>query len=278
MRGMEKVEITAQGELKSLSEKIRQYRSGEGVPSKPPAPDSMEGRVDLNADGRMFYEDAGDQALNTKDLDYEAAYENVRDQALNIIRKFPDIDFTALPRKESDLKTGLMDLEEWCYANRQSVAEEPQEPPAKTKRSKKKTKKAGKPEKKFQHWRNPGDACFIIEGNRVMFHHDGNLRDLSLKSHGKAQNLLVMLCGGILQSHDVKTKLCTSGTKPIQLVSRVNKQLNDKIRKLGFKCLPEYDVEFIHHEPRFGHYESVLKIFASRADFDRSEIERTHRD
>ncbi len=140
------------------------------------------------------------------------------------------------------------------------------------KKSNKKTTKANKAEKKFKPWNNPGDACFILDGNRILFHYNEMLKDLSLISHGKTQNLLVMLYGRTLQSCDVKSKLCSPGTKPIQLVIRANQQLNDKIRKLGFTGLPEYDIEFIRYNSRFDHYESALPIHACRADFDDAEI------
>jgi hypothetical protein len=150
--------------------------------------------------------------------------------------------------------------------------------PAETEQKEKRRKvKAKKSERKFKPWKSPGDACFILDGNRILFHYNENPKDLSLKSHGKAQNLLVMLCGGVLQSCDVKSKLCSPRTKPIQLVTRANQQLNDKIRKLGFTGLPEYDIEFIRYNSRFDHYESALPIHACRDDFGNSEIRMTSR-
>jgi hypothetical protein len=122
--------------------------------------------------------------------------------------------------------------------------------------------------KKFRPWLKPGDACFVIDNNRILFHRDGTKKDLRLKNLSKTQSLLVMLQNGTLQSCEVKTHFCSEKTKPIQVVSRANQTLNDSIRRAGFTCLPEYDVEFIRYEQRFDHYEKALPIYASKAEFD----------
>jgi hypothetical protein len=124
--------------------------------------------------------------------------------------------------------------------------------------------------KKFHPWSKPGDACFIIDGARTLFHHDDVEKDLCLKSHSQTSDLLVMLQGGTLQSHDVKTKLCSEKTKPSQIVGRANQKLNDCIRKVGFTSLPDQNIEFIHYEARFDHYQRTLPIYASKDEFDQA--------
>lgn len=126
-------------------------------------------------------------------------------------------------------------------------------------------------ERKYQPWRDPGDACFIIEGDRILFHHDDEIRDLRLKSHSSTPDLVVALQGRTLQSADIKSRFCKGKTKPIQVVSRANERLNASIRKVGFTCLPEYDVEFIRYVRKFDHYASVLPIHASKDEFDHAQ-------
>ena len=107
-------ENTLNSELKSLSEKIRQYRSGEGVPDKPLYLTGMKGRVQLGSDGLEVIPNPN----------FEVAYNDAWDQALNIMRKFTDTNFTGLPDNKSEPMIGLRCLEEWCYTNSQKVEDE----------------------------------------------------------------------------------------------------------------------------------------------------------
>ena len=118
-------ENTLNSELKSLSEKIRQYRAGKGVPDKPLYLTGMKGRLQLGPDGDLKVIPAPD---------YEAAYEDAWDQALNIMQKFAGLtEFTELPKNKLEPMIGLRYLEEWCYTNSRRVADEHFKLPAETK-------------------------------------------------------------------------------------------------------------------------------------------------
>jgi len=122
--------------------------------------------------------------------------------------------------------------------------------------------------KKFHAWQNPGDACIIIDDHKILFHHGDKTKNLRLKSHTQTSDLLVMLQGGSLQSSDIKKDLCKGTTKPSQLVYRANRKLNDCIKKVGFKCLPDQDVEFVRYDKEFNHYTSFLPIHLSLEKFE----------
>ena len=86
--------------LKSLSEKIRRYLSGKDVPDKPL--NSMKGRLQLTPDGLQ----------TVPDPDYEAAYKEVWNLALELKQKYPGLP--KLPLSESNPVVGLQYLLEWC--------------------------------------------------------------------------------------------------------------------------------------------------------------------
>lgn len=126
-------------------------------------------------------------------------------------------------------------------------------------------------ETKYCEWTNPGDACFIIEDNRILFHNHQVMKDLRLKNYSRVQNLLVELSSGNLQSCDIKNHFCTPRTKPSRIVSRANKLLNEKIRRVGFTGLPDNDVAFIQYDRRFDHYKLCLPVYSSKAEFEGSQ-------
>jgi len=88
--------------LKNLSKKIHQYLSGEDVPDKPVRLNSMKSRLALGPEG----------LVEVSDPDYEAAYKNARNLALELKRKYPGLP--KLPPYNSNPITGLQDLLEWC--------------------------------------------------------------------------------------------------------------------------------------------------------------------
>jgi hypothetical protein len=88
--------------IKDLSEKIRRYLSGEDVPDKPYSLSTLKGRLLLASDGLTV----------SKDPDYEAAYKNARNLALELKEKCPGLP--KLPPCKSNPITGLQDLLEWC--------------------------------------------------------------------------------------------------------------------------------------------------------------------
>jgi len=147
------------------------------------------------------------------------------------------------------------------------------EKPAKTKQKTKKTKKTKKLEKRFKHWTDSSDACFLIENNRTQFHYNGNIKDLRLKHGSRTDELLKWLQSGPSSSQVIKEKLCSEGTRPSDLAAYANKTLNDKIAKVGFVGIPQ-DVEFIKYSKLTNDYESVLKIFTSREELERHQLQQ----
>ncbi len=134
---------------------------------------------------------------------------------------------------------------------------------AKTKESNKPAKKTQtkkkEAERQFKPWPNVGDACFIIDEQRIFFYYDGKKKDLCLKNDSHTQNLLVCLNGGTLREDEIKTNLCTKKTKPSKIVARANKLLNEKIAQKGF-VLPLKDILFVEYDKRFRHYKLTLPM------------------
>lgn len=135
------------------------------------------------------------------------------------------------------------------------------------------TKKVKKLEKRFKHWTDSSDACFLIENNRTQFHYNGNIKDLRLKHGSRTDELLKWLQSGPSSSQVIKEKLCSEGTRPSDLAAYANKTLNDKIAKVGFVGIPQ-DVEFIKYSKLTNDYESVLKIFTSREELERHQLQQ----
>ena len=117
----------------------------------------------------------------------------------------------------------------------------------------KKTKKAEEPAKKFQPWKNPSDACFIFEGNRIKFHYKDKTEDLRLKSESQTHRLLRLLHAGSLQADEITNKISPDTTnKANKIVNYANMLINQKIRKIGFVGVPP-NVEFIKKD-KFNSY------------------------
>jgi len=141
-------------------------------------------------------------------------------------------------------------------------------------KSKTKRGRRGESQKKrFEHWKAPGDACFLIEDNRIKFHYNGEIKDLRLKSESNTHKLLGWLQCGPSASQIINEKFCSKGTRPSDLVAYANKLLNDKIRAFGIVGVPE-NIEFIRYIKLRNEYESSLTIYPSRDEFDRDEIKQ----
>ena len=120
--------------------------------------------------------------------------------------------------------------------------------PAGVKQSKKKTKKAEKSQKRFQPWTKSGDACFVIENNRVKFHYNNEIKDLKLKSESNTHRLLLLIRCGSLQPSEIKAEICPNTTnKASKVVDYANQLLNEKIAAVGFMGVPP-NVEFIERD------------------------------
>jgi len=128
---------------------------------------------------------------------------------------------------------------------------------------------------KFQPWRNPGDACFIIDhkaNTRLLFQFRGEYKDLSLRSHSHALDLMTSLAAGSLRSDEIKTQLNLGRTKPSKVVARANELLNKKVAEKGFAGVPD-NTEFIRRD-EFGCYISALTIQPSLEDFEHNELQQ----
>ncbi len=137
---------------------------------------------------------------------------------------------------------------------------------------KKKTKKQAGKKKHFEHWPSAGDACFIIENERINFHYNGKIEDLKLKKDSNADRLVKYLQAPV-SGKIVKQVLCSRGTRPSDLKDQTNEQLNKKIVAVGF-IMPMNNIEFIRYVDTRNEYECVLEIHQSRDDFMRSELEQ----
>lgn len=127
-------------------------------------------------------------------------------------------------------------------------------------------------EQKFQPWGNSGDACFIIENDRIKFHYQDQIKDLKLKYNSHTLNLLVFLNESSLQPSEIKEKICpNTKNKASKIVDYANELLNTKIAGLGFSDIPS-DVEFIRRD-NFGHYFLSLKMHR-KEDFERMQLEQ----
>lgn len=124
---------------------------------------------------------------------------------------------------------------------------------------KKKNKKPKKSEKEFQPWKNSGDACFIIENDRIKFHYQEQIKDLKLKKGSHTLDLLVLLSGTSLQPSEIQNKICPdTKNKASKIVNYANELLNKKIAQIGFVDVPT-NREFIKRD-NFGHYCLSLDI------------------
>lgn len=136
----------------------------------------------------------------------------------------------------------------------------------KTKQKKSQTKK----QSAFQPWRYPGDACFIIDDERVKFHTDGKIKDLKLRNGSKAHRLLKFLQQGSLPAKELK-EMCTEKTRPSDIAKQTNQVLNKKIKMVGFLSVPS-NVKFISFNSSSNQYETTLMIHPSLQAFNRSEL------
>ena len=122
-------------------------------------------------------------------------------------------------------------------------------------------------EKKFQHWANPGDACFIIDENRIKFYFSGEIKDLSLKSESNTHRLLLILTAvNSIEPSKLKQSICSDNTNTAaKVVAYANKLINEKIAKLNYASIPS-NVEFIGRD-KFGWYKPQLLIY-HKTDFE----------
>ena len=143
------------------------------------------------------------------------------------------------------------------------------EKPTETKRKAKKTKTPKKTEKRFQPWTKSGDACFVIENNRIKFHYRGKFEDLRLKNDSRIHKLLFLFAAKNPLAQAKIREICTPRTRPSDIAKYANEKLNEKIVATGFADVPK-SVEFIKYDKKHRCYGLWPKI-QHREDFDRPE-------
>jgi hypothetical protein len=149
----------------------------------------------------------------------------------------------------------------------QEIKSEVERQPKEEQATKRETRKAKKTEKKYQPWKNPGDACFIIEDNRVKFHYNGEIKDLRLKNASRTHKLFGWLVDGPVRSVQIERDICKEGTRPTDVVKFANRLLNEKIALLGFVGVPQ-NVRFIKHGDFTSDYQCTLPKYRSVEDME----------
>lgn len=114
--------------------------------------------------------------------------------------------------------------------------------------------------KKFQQWKAPRRTFFVIAENRVKLYHNGQERELKLKSGTKAHRLLYLfLVQEELLQTEIKTEFCTPDTTPWDVVRSINRALSKKIAAMGFADIPS-SVEWIHFDEANKWYRCCLRV------------------
>lgn len=111
----------------------------------------------------------------------------------------------------------------------------------------------------FIPWRNPGEACFVIDGSRIKFWNGDDLKDIRLKNNSKTHLLLNLLSAGDLVKAEVKKAICTPKVSPFDAVRNINRTLNGKMKEINISNVPE-NVEFISRDEQTERYYSRLPI------------------
>jgi len=160
------------------------------------------------------------------------------------------IEWDLLPHHDVLRELELVIAEEQVDLDKSATSNTPKKP-------KKETKMI---QKRFQKWKNPGDACFIIDGDRVKFSYEGKIKDLRIKNYSRAHRLMIVLRTATeLKKGEVKKLIGTEKTKPYGAIRDINKLLNDKIAQCGFSNIPR-DIEFIGYNEDTSSYMCHISI------------------
>lgn len=117
----------------------------------------------------------------------------------------------------------------------------------KVEQKKKKPGKSNEEKKKFQPWKNSGDACFIIEDNRIKFYYKKEPKDLRLRNETNPHKLLFLFAAkNPLPQVEIKD-ICTKGTRPSDIAKQTNTKLNEKIAAMVLPDVPK-DIEFVKYD------------------------------
>ncbi len=161
-----------------------------------------------------------------------------------------------------DLDDVIQELEKIKYkieVESQQPTEARQETTPNNKSKAKKTKTPKKAEKKFQPWKKSGDACFIIEDNRIKFYYKQEAKDLRLRNETNPHKLLFLFAAkNPLPQSEIKN-LCTEKTRPSDIAKQTNTKLNEKIVAMAFSDVTK-DIEFVKYDDKSKCYALWPKI------------------
>lgn len=82
---------------------------------------------------------------------------------------------------------------------------------------------------------------------------------MRLKSSGKTHNVFFLMYDKGLRSEDAKLTLCPHNTKPHDFFRNINRELNNKIARLGISGIPN-NIEFIKYIPELKEYRFTLQV------------------
>ena len=123
------------------------------------------------------------------------------------------------------------------------------ERPIETRRKVKITKTLKKTEKRFQPWRKSGDACFVIENNRIKFHYKKEVKDLRLRNETNPHKLLFLFAAkNPLPQVEIK-KMCKKKTRPSDIAKQTNTKLSEKIAAMALPGVPK-NIEFVKYDDK----------------------------
>ena len=119
--------------------------------------------------------------------------------------------------------------------------------PAGTKKKNKKQSPQSPGESKYKPWTKSGDACFIIDDNKIKFYYKGREpKNLRLRSNTNPHKLLFLFAAkNPLPQVDIKD-ICTKRTRPSDIAKQTNIRLNEKIAAMALPDVPK-DIEFVKY-------------------------------
>ena len=125
--------------------------------------------------------------------------------------------------------------------------------------TKKKPSKSKEKKKKFQPWKKSGNACFIIEDNRIKFCYKQEAKDLRLRNGSNPHKLLFLFAAkNPLPQVEIKD-ICTKRTRPSDIAKQTNTKLNEKIAAMALPDVPK-DIEFVKYDDKSKCYGLSLEI------------------
>jgi len=111
----------------------------------------------------------------------------------------------------------------------------------------------------------PNRSCFVFTNEgRFEFWHCGGRRDLRLGKKGRVYKLLSLFIDkDIVSQKNVKECVCTNKVTPFHAVRDINRQLNQKVEKLGFHPVPK-NVAFVYFDSESSTYTMKPKVLPQK--------------